>query len=463
VSDSFDLVVLGGGTGGYSAAIHAANLGMSVALAERDLVGGTCLNRGCIPTKALLHSAEVYDTIGDAKRFGITAEGVTYDWPAVQQNKQKIVKKLVSGLELLLKHGKVEVVKGQATIAGTGAVRVDGRELRAGKIVVATGSEPKTIPGLEIGDRVITSDQALEVGVPKSAIVLGGGAIGVEFASIWASFGSKVTIVEMLPTLVPLEDADLGTTLAKSLSKRGVKVFAGAKLEEAKAGEDSVVATVTANGKSERIEAELLLVAVGRGPVTDGAGLDAAGLKPDQRGFVPVRGACETSAQNVYAVGDVIALEDRPHPQLAHVSFAEGIMVAEHAAGRRPAPINYDAIPRATYCSPEVAAVGLTEAQARESGRDVRTKTVNFAGIGKAAILGETAGFCKIVAETDGPILGVHYIGPRVTELVAEAMLAVGWEAMPEEVAAMIHPHPTLTESFGEATLAMAGKALHTT
>lgn len=462
MADSYDLVVLGGGTGGYAAALRAAQTGASVALAERDLIGGTCLNRGCIPTKALLHSAELLDTIAESKRFGVTVEGVSFDWNAVQQNKKRVVDKLVSGLGGLLKHRKVEVVNGEATMTTPNSVRVGGRELQGKHVVVATGSAPKTLPGLEIGNRIITSDEALEMGgIPKSAIVLGGGSVGVEFASIWASFGARVTIVEMLATLVPLEDAELGTALAKSFSKRGIKSLTGAKLEEAKAGEDSVQATVTVNGKTEAIEAEILLVAVGRGPVTGGAGLDAAGVRTD-RGYVTVDDSCETSAPGVYAVGDVIALADRPHPQLAHVAFAEGIFVAEHAAGKRPAPVNYDAVPRATYCLPEVAAVGLTESQAREQGHEVVTKVVNYAGIGKATILGESAGFCKVVAAKDGPILGVHFIGPRVTELVAEAMLAVGWEAMPEEVAALIHPHPTLSESFGEAALALAGKALHT-
>jgi dihydrolipoamide dehydrogenase len=462
VADSFDLVVLGGGTGGYAAALHGAHLGLDVALAERDLIGGTCLNRGCIPTKALLHSAEVLDSANETSKFGITAENVSFDWAAVQQYKTKVVRKLVGGLDSLLKGRKVEVIKGEASLADVGTVRAGDRTLAARNVVVATGSSPKLVPGLEIGERIITSDQALEMGgIPKSAIVLGGGSVGVEFASIWASFGASVTIVEMLPTLVPLEDSDLGTQLAKSFAKRGIKSLVGAKLEEAKAGENSVQATVSVNGKTETIEAEILLVAVGRGPVTDGAGLDAAGIETD-RGYVTVDETCRTSVGSVYAVGDVIALRDRPHPQLAHVAFAEGILVAEVIAGKRPPPVNYDAIPRATYCTPEVAAVGLTEAQARERGHEVVTKVVNYAGIGKAAILGDTAGFCKIVAAKGGPILGVHYIGPRVTELVAEAMLAVGWEAMPEEVAALIHPHPTLTESFGEAALAMAGKALHT-
>jgi dihydrolipoamide dehydrogenase len=335
-------------------------------------------------------------------------------------------------------------------------VSVDGQELTGKNVIVATGSEPKMLPGLEAGERVITSDQALVEGVPKSAIVLGGGSVGVEFASVWRSFGADVTVVEMLPTLVPLEDADLGKELAKQFTKRGIKCLTGAKLEDAKVGGQSVQATVSIDGKTETLEAEVLLVAVGRGPVTKGAGLDDVGIEADRRGFITVKDNLETTQGGVFALGDVIAT-----PGLAHVAFAEGIYVAEQLAGLNPTSIDYDAVPRATYSSPEVAGVGLTEAQARERDHDVVTKTVQLTGIGKAVILG-TTGFCKVVAEKGGRILGVHYIGARVTELVAEAMLAVGWEAMPEEVAQFIHPHPTLTESFGEAVLALSGRALHT-
>jgi dihydrolipoamide dehydrogenase len=430
---------------------------MSVVLIERGKVGGTCLHQGCIPTKALLHAAEVYDTARDSQRFGINAGDVTYDWPGVQTYKGNVVDKMYKGLQGLLKHRKVEVLSATGVLRSPTTIAVDGKDITAKKVVVATGSKPKMIPGLEVGDRIITSDEALTLDrVPKSAIVLGAGSVGVEFASVWSSFGADVTIVEMLPSMVPLEDADLGKDLARAFKKRKIRCLTGAKLEDAQAGEKSVTATVTTNGKSETLEAEILLVAVGRGPVTEGAGIEAAGIATD-RGFVTVKDAGETSVPGVYAVGDVI-----PTPQLAHVAFAEGILAAEHAAGKNPAPINYDAIPRCTYCVPEVAAVGLTESQARERDHEVVTKTVSLGAIGKATILGETAGFCKIVAAKDGPILGVHFIGPRVTELVAEAMLAVGWEAVPDEVAAMIHPHPTLTESFGEAALALAGRALHT-
>jgi len=456
VTDSFDLVVLGAGTGGYSAALRAASLGKTVAIVERDVVGGTCLHRGCIPTKALLHSAEVLETVRSASSFGVTAGETTYDWSGVQEHKKKVVQKMHAGLEGLIKHRKIEVVTGEGTLTGPGTVAVGGRTITGADVVVATGSAPKRIPGLE-GDRVITSDEALTVGVPKSAVVLGAGSVGVEFASIWASFGAAVTIVEMLPTLVPLEDADLGKELARALRKRGVTCLTGSKMEDAKVTEDGVTVTVSTDGSAQDLEAEVLLVAVGRGPVTRGADLDAAGIATDERGFVTVDAELRTSAARHYAVGDVIDT-----PALAHVAFAEGMFVAERTAGEDPAPINYDAIPRATYCVPEVGAVGLTEAQARERGHDVVTQKVNLSAIGKATILGETSGFCKLVAEKDGPLLGAHFIGTRVTELIAEAMLAVGWEAMPEEVAALIHPHPSLTEVFGEAALALSGRALHT-
>jgi dihydrolipoamide dehydrogenase len=455
MADAYDLIVLGGGTGGYSAALRAASLGLKVALVERDKVGGTCLHRGCIPTKALLHSAEVFDTINEASAFGISAEKPTFDWDGVQSYKTKVVTKMFKGLEGLLKHQKVDVIQGSGSLIGPRSVVVDGRELTAKNIVVATGSEPKMIPGLERGGRVITSDEALIGEVPKSAIVLGAGSVGVEFASIWSSFGATVTVVEMLPSMLPLEDADLGKEMARQFTKRGIKCLTGAKLEEAKVSDEGVWATVSTDGKTDKIDAEVLLVAVGRRAVLEGAGLEETGVKTE-RGFVTINDKLQTSVEGVYAVGDCI-----PTPGLAHVSFGEGIFVAEQLGGQRTAPVDYNAVPRATYSSPEVAAVGMTEAQAREQGFDVVTKTVNLTGIGKAVILG-TTGFCKIVAEKGGRILGVHYIGARVTELVAEAMLAVGWEAAPEEVSALIHPHPTLSESFGEAALALSGRALHT-
>lgn len=455
MADSFDLIVLGGGTGGYAAALRAATLGMTVALAERDKVGGTCLHRGCIPTKALLHSAEVMDTIAEAAHVGVSAGEASYDWGGVQKFKDGVVTKMFRGLEGLLKARKIETIAGEASFRSANTVAVDGREVTGRAVVVATGSEPKMIPGMERGPRVWTSDEALVNGVPRSAIVLGAGSVGIEFASVWASFGAQVTVVEMLPGLVPLEDPDLGKELSKQFTKRGIRCMTGAKVDDVTVTDDTVVATVTQDGKTERIEAEVILVAVGRRPVTEGAMLEVAGIETDERGFVKVGPTLETTARGVFAVGDVINT-----PGLAHVSFAEGIFVAESLAGLRPTPIDYNAVPRVTYSSPEVAAVGMTEAQAREKGFDVVTKTVALNHIGKAVIL-NGSGFCKIVAAKGGKILGTHFIGPRVTELVSEAMLAVGWEAMPEEVSQFIHPHPSLTESFGEAALSLAGRPLH--
>ena len=454
MADTFDLIVLGAGTGGYAAAIRAATLGMSVALIERDKVGGTCLHRGCIPTKALLHAGEVLDTVRDAGRFGVTAGEPTFDWTGVQTYKDRVVTKMYRGLESLIKHRKIEIITGSGTMTSPTSVRVGERTLTGRAVVVATGSAPRMLPGLTAGSRVLTSDEALGAGVPRSAIVLGGGSVGVEFASVWSSFGATVTIVEMLPGLVPLDDADLGKELARAYSKRGIAVHTGAKLENAVVTDDGVRATLSIDGKTETLDAEVLLVAVCRRPVTDG--LDAS-ITTD-RGFITVGSNCRTNIDTVFAVGDVI-----PTPGLAHVAFAEGMLVAEHLAGLDPKPINYDAIPRATYSSPEIGAVGLTEAQARERGYEVETKTVALAGIGKATILGEPGGFCKLVSEKGGALLGAHFIGARVTELIAEAMLAVGWEAMPEEIAQLIHPHPSLSEVFGEAALAISGRALHTT
>ncbi|MHB8513407.1 MAG: dihydrolipoyl dehydrogenase [Actinomycetota bacterium] len=453
----YDLVVLGAGTGGYATALRAASLDLKVALVERDIVGGTCLHRGCIPTKALLHSAEIFDTANHANEFGVSFSGVSFDWESVQKNKSSVVDKMFKGLEATLKKRKVEIVRGSGMIAAPDTVAVDDVALNTRNIVIATGSTPKMIPSLEKGSRIITSDEALGFDrVPESAVILGGGAIGVEFASLWASFGCKVTIVEILPSLVPLEDADIGKELARSFRKRGITSMVGATLEEAKAGADSVTCRISASGKSETIEADVLLVAVGRAPVTHGAGLETIGVATD-RGFITVDDRCRTNVPNVYAVGDVI-----PTLQLAHVSFAEGMLVAEQIAGLNPAPLNYDAMPRCTYCDPEVASVGLTEAQAKDRGFDVRVTTTGFGHIGKAHILGSANGFCKVVTDAEGRILGVHLIGPRVTELLAEAMLSFGWDATASDVASFIHPHPTLSEVFGETVLAIAGRPLHT-
>jgi dihydrolipoyl dehydrogenase len=454
--DAFDVVVLGAGTGGYSTALRAAQLGLATAIVERDeRLGGTCLLRGCIPTKALLQSAAILDDVNRADHFGIKASGEA-DWAAVQSFKEKIVEKLTTGLAGLIKSRKIEVIRGTGSLGGDRTVSVDGRTIKAKNLVLATGSYPRLLPGLEITERIITSDQALELGyIPASAIVIGAGAVGVEFASVYRSFGAEVTVIEALPGLVPLEDADLSKELARAFRKRGIASHVGAKVESVKDTGEAVEVTFQTNGKAETITADICLVAIGRGPVTNGIGFEEAGVGLDERGYVKVNQRLQTDAEGVWAVGDVI-----PTLQLAHVSFAEGIACAERIAGQDAPEIDYIGIPRVTYSSPEVASVGLTEAQTKERGVEVNVTKFNLQGLGKANIVGE-GGLCKIVAEQDGPILGIHLIGPHVTDMIAEAELITNWEATPADVAALIHPHPSLSEAIGEAALAAAGKPFH--
>jgi dihydrolipoamide dehydrogenase len=455
--DSFDVIVIGAGTGGYSCALRAAALGKKVALVERDeRLGGTCLLRGCIPTKALLQSAAVMDEVNRSQEWGIKASGEP-DWSQVLQFKSKVVDKLVSGLTSLVKARKIEVIKGTGKLTAPNAVEVDGRRLDAPAVVVATGSYPKLLPGMEVGQRLITSDQALQIDrIPKSAVVIGAGAVGLEFASIYRSFGAEVTLVEALDRLAPLEDEDISKEVARAFRKRGINAHAGAKVQDVKDAGEKVTVTFDAGGKSRSVEAEICLVAVGRGPITDGLGLEELGVETD-RGLIKVNGQLQTNVAGVWAIGDVCT---SPF-QLAHVSMAEGVAVAERIAGQEIAELDYAGVPRVTFSSPEISSVGLTEAQAKERGHQVQTEKFSMQGLGKANILGE-GGTCKLVAEKDGPVLGVHLIGPHVTDLVAEAMLITNWEAMPAEVAALIHPHPTLSEAVGEAHLALAGKPLHT-
>ena len=457
MADSFDVIVLGAGTGGYSAALRAATLGKKVALVERDdRLGGTCLLRGCIPTKALLQSAAVMEQIERSEEWGIKASGEP-DWAKVQDFKAKTVDKLVGGLTSLVKARKVEVVKGTGKLAGPGAVEVDGRRLEAANVVLATGSAPRLLPGLEIGERVITSDQALGLDrIPASAIVIGAGAVGLEFASLYRSFGAEVTVIEALDRLAPLEDEDISKEVARAFRKRKIATNVGARVEDVKETGKGVSVTFEAGGKTQTVDAEICLVAIGRGPVTEGTGIDELGVETD-RGYVKVDGQLQTNVQGVWAIGDVCT---SPF-QLAHVSMAEGVAVAERIAGQEVPELDYDGVPRVTFSAPEIASVGLTEAVARERGHDVEVERLSMQGIGKANIVGET-GTCKVVAEKGGAVLGVHLVGPHVTDLVAEAMLITNWEAVPAEVAALIHPHPTLSEAIGEAHLALAGKPLHT-
>jgi dihydrolipoamide dehydrogenase len=450
-----DLVILGGGSGGYACALRAAELGMSVALIEKDKLGGTCLHRGCIPTKALLHAGEVADQTRESEQFGVKASLEGIDAPAVRKYQEGVVGRLYKGLQGLVKGRGIQFVEGEGRLASPTSVQVGDTTYTGKHVVLATGSLPRTLPGLEVdGGRVIFSDQALQLDrVPASVVVLGGGVIGVEFASIWRSFGAEVTVVEMLPHLVPLEDEASSKLLERAFRRRGIKQELGARFSGVEHTDGGVRVSLE-SGKA--IDAELLLVAVGRGPVSQGLGYEEAGVTLD-RGFVKVDEYCQTTVPTISAVGDLI-----PSPQLAHVGFGEGILVAERLAGLSVVPIDYAGAPRVTYCEPEVGSVGLTEAQAAEKhGADgIRTLTYDLAGNGKSQIL-KTAGAVKLVAQKDGPVLGVHMVGSRVGELLAEAQLIYNWEALPSEVAQLIHAHPTQSEAVGEAHLALAGKPLH--
>lgn len=449
-----DLVILGGGSGGYACALRAAELGMSVVLVEKDKTGGTCLHRGCIPTKALLHAADVADETRHSETFGIKATLDEIDMGSVNAYKDKVVDRLYKGLQGTIKGRGVTVVEGEGRLVSPTAVQVGDQRYEAAHVVLATGSVSKTLPGLEFdGQRIISSDHAINLDtVPNSAVILGGGFIGAEFASVWRSFGADVTIVEMLPHLVPAEEESSSKALERAFRKRGIRSEIGTRFEGAKATDTGV--TVTLEG-DRTLEADLLLVAVGRAPVIEGVGYDDVGVEME-RGFVKVDQYCRTNIPTISAVGDVI-----PTLQLAHTGFGEGIMVAERLAGLTPPPIDYDGVPRITYSEPEVASVGITSAAAAERGYDVETFTYNLGGNGKSLIL-QTQGEVKVVSAKDGPVLGVHMVGSRVGELAAEAQLITNWEALPAEVAQLIHPHPTQSEAIGEAHLALAGKPLHT-
>ncbi|MEO8422503.1 MAG: dihydrolipoyl dehydrogenase [Actinomycetota bacterium] len=457
MGDSYDVVVVGAGTGGYSAALRAAQLGKRVAIVERDdRIGGTCLLRGCIPTKALLQSAAIMDTVNRASEWGIKASGEP-DWSAVKAFETAIVDKLVKGVTGLIKARKIDEVHGTAKLVAGPAVEVDGRRLDAGDVIVATGSRPKLLPDVEIGERIITSDQAIWYdSLPSTAIVIGAGAVGLEFASIYRSFGAEVTLIEALPRLAPLEDEEISKEVARAFRKRGITTAAGASVKQVAEAGDQVEVTYDSGG-AKTVSADICLVAIGRGPVTDGLGLEEAGVSLHEKGFVNVDGQLRTNVEHVWAVGDVAATP----LQLAHVSFTEGYAVAERIAGIEIPDIDYVNVPRVTYSTPEIASVGLTEAQAIERGHQVITEKLDFRAIGKANIVGE-GGIVKVIAEEDGgPVLGIHMIGPHVTDLISEAMLITNWEAAPDEVAALMHPHPSLSEAVGEAFLALAGKPLH--
>ena len=451
---SFDVVILGGGSGGYAAALRSAQLGKTVALVERDKLGGTCLHRGCIPTKALLHSAEIADNTREAENFGINATFNSIDMPKVNSYRDGIIDKLFKGLTGLVNSKNITVVAGEGRLTGPKTVTVNGDNYIGTNVVLATGSYSKSLPGLEIGGRVITSDHALKLDfVPKSVIVLGGGVIGVEFASIWRSFGSEVTIIEGLPHLVPNEDEVISKALERAYRKRGIDFKLGVRFSGVEQTDSSVTAVLE---DGTRVEAELMLVAVGRGPNTAGFGYEEQGLTMD-RGWVITNDRLNTNLPGVYAAGDIV-----PGVQLAHRGFQQGIFIAEDIAGLNPVAIDEDGIPKVTYCEPEIASVGLSEAKAIEKfgAENVSTYEYNLGGNGKSQILG-TAGFIKLVRRNNGPVLGVHMIGSRVGEQIGEAQLIVNWEAYPEDVATLIHAHPTMNEAMGEAHLALAGKPLH--
>ena len=449
---AFDLVILGGGSGGYACALRAAELGLSVALVEKGKLGGTCLHQGCIPTKALLHAAEVADAARDGEKFGVRTTFESVDMGGVNAYKDGVVARLYKGLQGLVSSRTIDYVEGEGRLVAADTVEVAGRRLTGRHVVLATGSFAKSLPGLEITGRIMTSEQALSLdAVPPRVVVLGGGVIGVEFASVFRSFGSEVTIVEALPRLVAAEDEAVSKQLERAFRKRKIALRTGAAF--AGASQSGDVVTVRLEG-GDTLEADLLLVAVGRGPVTEGLGYAEAGITLD-RGFVPTDERLRTNVEGVYAVGDIV-----PGLQLAHRGFAQGIFVAEDIAGLDPAPVDETGIPRVTYCDPEIASVGLTESQAREKFGEIETYEYNLGGNGKSQIL-QTQGFVKLVREKHGPVVGVHMIGARMGEQVGEAQLIYNWEALPSDVASLVHAHPTQNEALGEAHLALAGKPLH--
>jgi dihydrolipoamide dehydrogenase len=471
VADAFDVVVIGAGTGGYVAAIRAAQLGLKVAVVERQpALGGTCLNWGCIPTKALLEHAHALKIAQEAAEWGISlgsSAPPAIDLARVHARKDKIVAGITKGVEFLFKKNKIEWVKGSGRLAGSGRVEVTGpgaaRALQAPEIIVATGSSPRSIPGIEIDKtHILTSDEAIHLAeLPKSIAILGSGAVGVEFASIFRRFGSEVTLVELLPRLVPNEDEAVSAELAKAFRKRGIALRTDTKVTSAKVAGGSVAIEMTGgDGKASSLKVDKLLVAIGRGPVTDGLGVEEAGIALEG-GYIRVDELFRSSVPGISAVGDVITMGG-PHAQLAHLSSMEGIVLAERIAGHDVQPINYDHVPACTYCEPEIGSVGLTEQAAIARGYDVRVGTFPFNVLGRAKIAGETEGFVKIVGDRKyDELLGVHIIGPRATEVIAEATVALRLESTVEELIRTIHAHPTMAEAVGEAAHAVHGAAIH--
>jgi dihydrolipoamide dehydrogenase len=467
--EAFDVIVIGSGPGGYVAAVRAAQMGLATAVVERDPVGcgGTCLLRGCIPTKALLHTADLLEDFRNAKEYGIVADKVTLDFPAVMARKSRVVTRLSKGIEgYLFKKNKIALFKGTGRLDGRGTVVVQGdkaeTKLTTKAVILATGSRPRSLPGITPdGKSIVTSDDILELKeVPRSLIVIGAGAVGMEFASVFARFGSSVNVVELLPRVLPVEDEEISAEAAKLLGKQ-MGIHTGAKTEAAlKTSSGVEVAFRAASGEANTITADMLLVAVGRAPVTDGLNLESTRVKLE-KGYVRVNEKMETEEPGVFAIGDVVTLGERPHPMLAHLASAEGIGVAERLAGRDTEPVNYDQVPGATYCRPEVASVGLTEAEAKKRGYDVKVGKLAFANLAKPRIIGHDAGFIKVVSDGKyDEVLGVHMIGPHVTDLISEACLGLRLETTTEEIARAIHPHPTLPEVLMQAAEAVYGHAI---
>jgi len=468
VSESvYDVVIIGSGPGGYVAAVRAGQLGMKAAIVESGALGGVCLNVGCIPTKALLHCADLLDEVKEAKRFGVNVEGVSFDLAGAMKHKDSVVKASTDGVTFLMKKNKVEVVAGWGTLAGRGQVHVKlnaggERTLSAKHILVATGAQPRPFPNVPFdGQRVLSSTDALKLGeVPKSILTIGAGAIGVEFASMYRAFGAEATVVEALPRIVPNEDEEVSAELVKAFQRRGIKTMAGAKVDGIDVGGDKVVVSVMgSDGKREQIAVDKLLVAIGILPNTKDLGLEGAGVKLNQKGFIETDGLMR-AADGVYAIGDCVAAV----PWLAHKASAEGILAVEQMAGLSVHPIDYGKIAACTYCSPEIASVGLSEAKAKEQGYDVKVGKFPFSANGKARVLGQSRfGFIKLVADKQyDEILGMHMIGPRVTELISEGGMALTHEATGESLLGTIHAHPTLYEAIGEAAHALVhGAAIH--
>ncbi len=460
-AQQFDIVVVGGGPGGYAAALYAASAGLSVAVVEKEKVGGTCLHRGCIPAKEFLETASVYRTVAGAKEFGVQAGQPVLDFSVSQARKQKVVDQIYKGLEGLMKRRRITTFIGTGRLGPDRTVTVsDGTELKGTHVVLATGSVPRTIPGFEVDGRfVMSSDELLALDeLPASAVVIGGGAIGCEFASMMSDLGVQVTLLEALPKLLPGCDKDVVNVVSRSFVKRGIDARTGVTVKGHKPNDDT---TTVLFGEGEQVTADAVVVSVGRRPLSDGLLAERTAVEVDDRGFVAIDERCRTAEPGVYAVGDLVAT-----PQLAHVGFAEAIVAVKDMLGESPVPVDYTSVPWCIYCHPEVAFAGLSEEAAEEAGYDVVAKVDRYGPNGRALIVGETVGLVKVIAEKGadgkaGRILGVHMVGPWVTEQLGQAYLAVNWEATPEEVAQYIQPHPTLSEVFGETVLAMTGRGLH--